>query len=708
MSGDLNPEQSAAVEHRGGPLLVLAGAGSGKTRVITRRIVRLVREEASAAGIVAVTFTNKAAGEMRERVHSALDSEPSKLFLGTFHAWGLRLLRRYGTAIGLESGFSVYDRADQKELLRVCLERADDVAITPERALGQLSRLRNRMRELPPWGRSYVERLRARGAVDFDDLLLRPLELLRSDPGIADRIRPAHVLVDEFQDTSPAQSALLEAIWPDGDDVCVVGDEDQAIYGFRGATIENILAFEKAHPGTRVIRLVRNYRSTEPILQAASGLVRHNRDRLGKKLVAELGSGEPIVIARCASPESEAETIVVHARRMIERFGAGEVAVVYRTNAQSRLIEEAFVRHGVSYELVKGQRFYDRREIKDILAYVRLCSNPNDDAALERVINVPARGIGGVAKDELRRSQAASGGSLWQAACDLREEGGSVGRRLAGFVDLLARLRRRDDGPGGLVRAITSLSGYGRMLATEPDGGEQRVANVEELARKGDCFAASEDVLARFLDEVTLSSEPDREGGGAVALMTLHNAKGLEFYGVIIAGLEEGLLPHAGASSGWDDRIAIEEERRLLYVGITRARESLVMTLAPGRRLWVDGRASTPSRFLDELDDDLLRLEGEVAPSPAPGVVPTTVRTFRRRERGAPSGASASTAKPVPGMPAGPYPVGSWIRHGRYGEGMVMACEGAGDTLKVTVRFSAGMRKKLVAKYAKLETIRRR
>lgn len=689
----LNPEQAAAVTHAGGPLVVLAGPGSGKTRVIAARVAHLLTGDPRGS-VVAMTFTNRAAAEMRARVVALVGGVATRLFVGTFHAWGLRCLRTYADKAGLRRGFAVYDRADQIEVIKACAEgdAEGDVGAWARRSLEVVTRSRNQMRPLEPVGLRYLAALRAQSAVDFDDLLLLPLELLRAEPDLRARLAPDHLLVDEFQDTSPAQSALLEALWPGTGDVTVVGDDDQAIYGFRGATVENILRFAAAHPGTRTVRLVKSYRSTAAILGAAQALARNNRGRLGKTAVADRGSGELVRLLEAATAEAEADAVAAAIAGMVGRFGGDEVAILYRTNAQSRLIEEALTRRRIAHHLIKGQRFFERREVKDLIAYLRLLAAPDDRAAFLRVVNVPARGIGAAALDELEVAMREHAGAPSIAAAAVASSGSAIGRRLGAFLDLLGRLRERAGklGPGDVVRMIVRETGYDRVLAAVAEGEERRAENVEELARKGDALAGvGEEALQCFLDDVAVTADPESAGAAGVALMTLHNAKGLEFRGVVVAGVEEGLLPYGSSAED------VEEERRLLYVGMTRAKDELVLSYSLGRRLWSDDSMSRPSRFLAELPREHLHTRDA---RPAVTVA-------------APASATAPVAPRRPGVAPPPereaFAVGGWVRHAQYGEGMVLEREGSGDAMKLTVRFASGMRKKLVAKFAGLREVRR-
>jgi DNA helicase-2/ATP-dependent DNA helicase PcrA len=702
---DLSPEQRAAVTHQGGPLLVLAGAGSGKTRVITRRVCWLVQScGAESQHVLAVTFTNKAAREMRERLEPVLGHAGGGLFVGTFHAWGLRLLRRHGSLVGLPREFQVLDRSDQLALVRAVAEELglDTTQHTPRRLLTRLSRLKNGM-----GGRlddvvtqqaleSYSAGLERAGALDFDDLLLKPLALLREHPQLRHSLDYRHVLVDEYQDTNRAQGELVEALMPQQRDLLAVGDEDQSIYAFRGARVDNILEFQQRFTDATVLRLERNYRSTGHIVGAASGLIASNRHRLGKRLFADGELGGPVELHGAATATGEAELLARLLQQELNRSAARELAVLYRTNAQSRLIEEALVRARIPYVIVKGLRFYERREVKDVLAYVRLVLTPDANLALRRVLNVPPRGIGPATLAALEEAASGAGVSLWQAL----ESGlvkGAAAARLEDFQALVMRIRAgvAELPTAEAVRELVRFSGYESYLrqgaGRDDDAPLEHVDELVEKARSLGGVGAQG--LSELLDEAALTSEADELQGGAVSLMTLHNAKGLEFDTVMIAGVETGLLPHPGLGGQVLTERDLEEERRLLYVGMTRARRRLVLSYAYSRSWQGREREAGPSSFLDEIPDShLRRLE------PAP---PLSYRSTYHRNRSGPDPGS-TIATTGSGAGTGGYRKGSRVRHPRYGTGTVIGLEGTGDDLKLTVYFERHGRKKLVARYAGL------
>ncbi|HSO21594.1 MAG TPA: UvrD-helicase domain-containing protein, partial [Chondromyces sp.] len=619
---DLNEPQREAVRHGAGPLLVLAGAGSGKTRVLTYRIAHLLAESLAKPGeITAVTFTNKAAREMRERVEALLGRPLGGGFVGTFHRWALDALRRHPRAAGLPPRFAIADADDQRALVgRVLKELGLDPREHPPRAvLARISGLVNggttarafaeraaghgdeTLAEI--WGR-YEKAKAAAAVVDFDDMLVRALAAVRADPAVRDELRrrARFLLVDEFQDTNSLQMDLLTAIVDGERNLTAVGDEDQSIYRWRGAELDNILRFERFFPGARVVMLEQNYRSTAPILAAAGGLIAANSGRRGKRLFTDREGGEPVRL--CFADDERGE-----ARWVADEIGAGptrrplrEVAVLMRTNAQTRPFEEELTRRGVPYRVVGGLRFWQRAEIKDALAYLRLAVRRDDVMSFERVINVPARGIGAVTVDLLRRAADELGVPLTEAARRL-PEGLSARARTAleRFFTLFeeAPERRAELDPGDFVGWLLEGSGLFAMYDGEAEDRVARRENLQQLAAAVAEAAARGQDLEAFLDAVALLEESDDDAAAdAISLMTLHSAKGLEFDTVFLAGLEDGLLPHA---SSRDDHESLEEERRLAYVGMTRARRRLALTGARSRFLFGQRQNTRPSRFLDDL-----------------------------------------------------------------------------------------------------------
>ncbi len=647
----LNPEQKRAVETTDGPVLILAGAGSGKTRVLAHRVAYLVGVRSVRPWqILAVTFTNKAAAELRARITGLVGEDAGReVAMGTFHALCARVLRRDGPAIGIDSHFVVYDSDDQQALMKQIL-REEDLPITgeykPSAILSAVSRAKNEMidadflaanahthreREISRLFRRYQSRLRSSGALDFDDLLLEAVRLFQEAPAVLehyqDRWRYLHV--DEYQDTNRPQYLWVKALAAKHHNLCVVGDDDQSIYSWRGADIRNIMDFEGDYPDAAVVKLEQNYRSTQLILDAAHAVVTHNSSRKDKKLWTAISGGKQIQRFEAYNEEEEAEWIArqieeltgarssILTRRAdeeVEHWRRGELAVMYRTNAQSRSIEEAFLRYGIRYQLVGGTRFYQRREVKDALAYLRILRNDNDQVSFERILNVPARGIGEKSLEELRHAAAVEGATYWGsivAAAENRLE--TLGSRarvaLGGFAALVTRLRTRIGvlALPELLDAALEDSGYRAMLADGSEEGEERWNNLLELRSVTTRYddLTPDDALDRFLEETALVADQDtyEAGADAVTLITLHAAKGLEFPVVFIAGMEEGVFPH---SRSLDDEKQLEEERRLAYVGITRAKRRLFLSHAARRATWGQGGLSVPSRFLFEIPAALM------------------------------------------------------------------------------------------------------
>ena len=645
----LNPEQRRAVETTDGPVLILAGAGSGKTRVLAHRVAYLVGVKGIAPWrILAVTFTNKAAAEMRERIVGLVGPEAGRdVAMGTFHALCARILRKDGESIGVPRRFVIYDTDDQQSLMKRIL-RDEDLPVTgefrPAAVLGAISRAKNAMldatflsdeatdyhaRQVAKLARRYEKALAEAGALDFDDLLLRAVELFEKAPDVLERYqrRWRYVHVDEYQDTNRPQYLWVKHLADGHRNLCVVGDDDQSIYAWRGADVTNILDFERDWPEAAVVKLERNYRSTQLILDAAHAVVSRNASRTEKKLWTERSGGARISVFEAYDEEEEAEWV---ARRVEELTGSGsgvlarraddepvrrrDVAILYRTNAQSRAIEEAMLRHGLPYQIIGGTRFYQRREVKDALAYLRVLRSDTDAVSFDRIVNVPARSIGDRTLEVVREHEAATGASTWdalRAAGDGRVDGVIPKARnaLAGFADLVLRLRARVgvlDLPE-LLDAVLEDSGYRAMLMDGSADGEERWENLLELravtTRYGDL--EPEDALDRFLEETALVADQDAYEGerDEVTLITLHAAKGLEFPAVFIAGLEEGVFPHARSL---DDERQLAEERRLAYVGMTRAKDRLFLSHAMRRSTWGPGMPAAPSRFLMEIPDELV------------------------------------------------------------------------------------------------------
>ncbi len=743
LSGDLNAEQYRAVTHDGGPCLVLAGSGSGKTRVITYRIAWLLAElGAPASSICAVTFTNKAAGEMRSRVARLAGEAASDVWVLTFHALGLRILR---AAAGIDGaprpGFAVYDRGDALAVWRRCQSAAniDANELRPTMLYEMCSRARNQLEDPRAWdsaGRSPEERAAAQiyaryktqmgadNAVDFDDLLALPLQLLSDGIVGLDRSRFHHLLVDEYQDTNRTQYRLVRKLLDETGSLMVVGDEDQSIYRWRGADIANVLEFREDFPSATVVRLEQNYRSTQPILAAAGSLVSHNSERLGKQLWTDNPGDSKPTYMQCATERSEAVWI---AKRIAVAIAAdaspADMAVLYRTNAQSRPFEEELAGRGIPFRVLGGQTFFRRAEIKDVLAYLRLLS-ADDDAAFARAVAAPPRGVGPANLESLRGQGGSLDDALLGAVAAADPEAqfrdiGCRGRAVGGLVvfgQLIADLRRRVDTTalGELIELLLSRSGYRALLRNQPDG-EERLANLDELVASAVEFAGdaptAKETLSGFLDRTALISDADSSrGSSGVALMTVHSAKGLEFAYVFVAGLEEGLFPLRSAIDGGQ----VEEERRLAYVAMTRARHELFLSSARMRRVYGRERFQLPSRFIGEIDAGLVLASEE--PQAAVQMSQRRSRTatpdrVRRTTRA--SAGSRRNSRPVnpdargSGIPAAHDRLveGTAIFHRMFGPGRITQTQGAGDSLKITVAFSRAGTKQLIAKYAKLELL---
>ena len=718
--GDLNPAQRQAVEHVAGPLVVVAGAGSGKTRVLTRRIAGLLATGVPPWRILAITFTNKAADEMRRRVVELVGDDANRMWISTFHAACVRILRRDPERAGYRPGFSIYDDGDSRRLVEISLaELGLDAKRFPARAvLGVISQAKSEILDAAAYAAGatsvyerriaevfaeYERRLRIANALDFDDLLGATVRLLRDDSEVLAyyQDRFTHLLVDEYQDTNRAQNELVTAIGRLHRNVCVVGDADQSIYRFRGAEVRNLLDFARAFPEARTIVLDQNYRSTQHILDAANAVIGNNVARDDKALWSALGPGEKIRRYRGGDERDEA-TFVAQEIATLQRehdVPPSEVAVFYRTNAQSRAIEEALAARGIAYKVLGGTRFYDRREIRDLIAFVRLVHNPSDEVSLRRVLNVPRRGIGTTTTERLATFARAEGVGF-ATALERAGDAGVTGKALRGiaeFLELRARLAALGDRrPGEVVEAALVETGYLAALELELEASEQgaheagaRIDNLAELVGVASSFEDLESFLATTA--LVASTDDLDAAGGRVTLMTLHAAKGLEFRVVFLTGMEEGIFPHDRALADPDD---LEEERRLAYVGITRARERLYLTSTYVRTLFGVSRDSLTSRFVKEIPDELVE---DVSGSLSSGVARPRQAVEAASSR-ASADAGARRASPVATTGAqllglGP---GDRVVHARWGEGVVVAASGEGERAEATIVFDRHGRKQFL------------
>jgi DNA helicase-2/ATP-dependent DNA helicase PcrA len=707
---DLNAAQREAVLHTEGPVLVVAGAGSGKTRVLTRRIAHLL----GAVGvkppeILAITFTNKAAGEMRERVQDLVGPPARAAWVMTFHSACGRILRREAQRLGYRSNFTIYDQADQIRLVKRCLEELerDPKRFTPRGIHSQISNAKNTLvgpedyteRVASFYDQTvaevydlYQKRLFASNAVDFDDMLFLTVDVLERFPEAREKWQDAfhYILVDEYQDTNHAQYRLLQLLAEKRRNVFAVGDPDQSIYGFRGADIRNVLEFEHDFPGSYTIALEQNYRSTQHILDAANGVIRHNRERKEKNLWSELGDGDPVRVVEVEDEHAEARYVAAEIALLVEEgFNGADVAVFYRTNAQSRVLEDVLVRQGIAYQVIGGPRFYERAEIKDLVAYLQVLDNPYDAVSLLRIANRPRRGIGDTTLARLQTWADQREISLWEATAEaeMAGVGAAPQKALKSFratIESLMSAAQEFEVPE-LIDEVLARSGYMESLEAERTIEAQgRIENLQELVSVArEWREQTEDTtLSAFLQEISLYSDQDaiRGDGSLVTLMTLHNAKGLEFRAVYLIGMEEGIFPHSRSI----EEQGIEEERRLCYVGMTRAQERLTLLHASSRMLYGGRNHNLPSRFLDELPDSHIERE--------------RLRPASWSSYGAPRQSQIAPQENVPDLSTGDS-----VRHSTLGEGVVVRIEPGG---LVTVRFADdGSERKLMLDYAPLEKL---
>ena len=732
---DLNPAQRDAVIHRHGPMLVVAGAGSGKTRVLTHRIAHLIENDnINPFQILAITFTNKAAQEMKDRVAALVGPVAEKMWVSTFHSACVRILRRDAEQLGYPSTFSIYDQADAVRLTGYVARDLglDTKKFVPRSVHSHISNLKNELvstqqaldkaegvfdRKIAEIYEEYQRRLRNSGAMDFDDLLNVTVELFSAHPHTLNHYqeRFQHVLVDEYQDTNPAQNDIVLKLGDKHQNVFVVGDSDQSVYAFRGADIRNILEFEKAFPDTSVVILDQNYRSTQTILDAANSVISNNFGRKPKDLWTDKSTGDKIVLYRADDEVEEAAWVVGELQRQHEQgtLRWSEVAIFYRANAQSRIIEERLASASIPYRVVGGTRFYDRREIKDALAYLRAIVNPADEVSLKRVLNVPKRGIGDSSITKLDQYAASYGISFSEALNSWPEAGisGPAKKGLANFTELINQLSNRtQEGPAEIIHQVLERSGYISELRDERSiEAEGRLENLAELIGSAETYETCDE----FLEQVSLvSPTDDLDDQSEVTLMTLHTAKGLEFPQVFIVGMEDGIFP-SFMSLGDPDQL--EEERRLAYVGITRAEEQLHLSLAQSRWIYGQQQYNTPSRFLreipDELIDDRSPKSGRKSSSSAPTADSTdhredkedkrAERRERARERVIEKAIAAGQHQPT--MPSNDFTTGDDVIHPKFGDGVIVNISGSGDNAEITIHFVEFGEKTLLSGWANLQ-----
>ncbi|CAM5501518.1 ATP-dependent DNA helicase UvrD1 [Streptomyces afghaniensis] len=753
----LNDNQRAAVVHSGSPLLIVAGAGSGKTRVLTHRIAHLLAERDVHPGqILAITFTNKAAGEMKERVEQLVGPRAHAMWVMTFHSACVRILRRESKKLGFTSSFSIYDAADSKRLMAlVCRDLdLDPKRFPPKSFSAKISNLKNELideedfaaqatdgfeKTLAQAYAMYQSRLREANALDFDDLIMTTVNLLRAFPDVAEhyRRRFRHVLVNEYQDTNHAQYALVRELVgtsehpvnvpPEAEvppaELCVVGDADQSIYAFRGATIRNILQFEEDYPDATTILLEQNYRSTQTILSAANAVIERNESRRPKNLWTNAGAGATITGYVADTEHDEAQFVADEIDRLTDagKAKAGDVAVFYRTNAQSRVFEEVFIRVGLPYKVVGGVRFYERKEVRDVLAYLRVLANPEDSVPLRRILNVPKRGIGDRAEAMIDALAQREKISFPQALKRVNEAYGMAARstnavkRFNTLMEDLRTIVESGAGPATVLEAVLERTGYLAELqaSTDPQD-ETRIENLQELAAVAMEFEQERGeeergTLSDFLEQVALVADSDQipdeeDGDGVITLMTLHTAKGLEFPVVFLTGMEDGVFPHMRALGQTKE---LEEERRLAYVGITRARERLYLTRSTLRSAWGQPSYNPPSRFLEEIPPAYVEWKrtGATAPASSGPVSGVAASLSSSRSRSSASGASGFATRRTSEKPVVSLAVGDRVTHDQFGLGTVVAVKGTGGNAEATIDFGDTKPKRLLLRYAPVEKL---
>lgn len=738
----LNDKQKEAVFHTEGPLLILAGAGSGKTRVLTHRIAYLMEEkQVKPWNILAITFTNKAAGEMRERVDKLVGEAAGSVWVSTFHSACVRILRRNIGWIGFDTNFAIYDAEDQKTLMKnVCKQLQVDTKLYKERTLlSVISAAKDELVDPQEFAlqaqgnfrqetiaRVYAEyqrQLKSSNALDFDDLIMKTVELFQANSDILDEYqeRFRYIMVDEYQDTNTAQFKLVSLLAAKYRNLCVVGDDDQSIYKFRGANIQNILGFEKTFPDATVIKLEQNYRSTQNILNAANSVISHNERRKEKKLWTANGEGDKVRVRNFMTAFDEAEIIAGEIAAKVRKGEAqyGDFAILYRTNAQSRMFEEKFLLANIPYKIIGGVNFYARKEIKDLLAYLKTIDNARDDIAVRRILNVPKRGIGATTISRVQEYAVANQISFYEALSEISRipGGGRAAAKIESFVTLIRTLRTQEDyfGVQELLQEVIDQTGYVKELeAEDTEESRARIENIDELINKAASYeeSAEEPSLEGFLSEVALVADIDSmdDGTGRVIMMTLHSAKGLEFPQVYLTGMEDGLFP-SYMSVDSEDPDALEEERRLCYVGITRAMQKLTLTSAKRRMTHGETHYNRPSRFLNELPEELLKKEkrDEIKEKENQEPKPRVQTSFMQAKSIFQTKAYDSVFDLKKGMPAKAgsldYAVGDTVRHIKFGVGIVEKIQDGGRDYEVTVNFEKCGVKKMFAAFAKLKKL---
>jgi len=713
----LNPPQREAVLHTEGPLLIFAGAGSGKTRVLTHRIAHLIQDcGASPWSIFAVTFTNKAAGEMKERIAKILGGRADDVWISTFHSAGVRILRRHPEKAGLGPFFTIFDDSDQMSLIKDALDalQINPKLFNPRAIAGKINAAKNELVTAQEYAQRaddffdekvakvyhwYQEALHKNNAVDFGDLLLLPVKMFERHPEVLalyqDRLK--YFLVDEYQDTNRAQYQLMKLLSKASQNLCVVGDDDQSIYRWRGADIRNILDFELDFPSAKVIKLEQNYRSTKTVIRAAGEVVKKIEDRRGKELWTDNEQGDPILHYTASHEKAEAAFVVREIQSLVGKSGGSyaDCAVFYRTNAQSRVLEDELRRQNIPYVIVGGTRFYDRMEVKDILAYLYVMANPSDGLHLKRIISVPGRGIGKTSVEKLEAFATQQSIPLYEALAHASEAGiaAKTAHAIRAFQGLIERLKTSlgQQKLSEAVKAVMEESGYLRELQNEKTlESEDRLENLEELVSVVADYenSAEEPSLGGFLEQITLASSVDALAGekGVLPLMTLHLAKGLEFDYVFLMGLEEGLFPHTRSFESPEE---MDEERRLMYVGMTRARKKLHLSHALQRSLYGNEQWNLPSRFLEDIPAELVERRQEKRPASPSLHFSSSPSNFAPVQ--------------VEADPSNPYKIGRKVKHPVFGLGTIQGCEGNAEDRKITIQFQDGQLKRMIAKYCNLQ-----